>query len=124
MNFLAHIYLSGNNHFLKLGNFIADAVKGKTYSKYPLEIQQGILLHRKIDSFTDHHPIFKKSVSRLFPTHRHYSRVIIDIFYDHFLAKEWNTYSNIPLNTYINDFYSLLNDNYEYLPKRIKAFFT
>lgn len=80
MNFLAHIYLSAEIDELKIGNFIADSVKGKAYLKFPEMIQNGIILHRGIDSFTDGHPIVRKSTHRLFPFYSHYSGVIVDIF--------------------------------------------
>lgn len=122
MNFLAHIYLSGDDPELKIGNFIADSVKGKRYLDYPNRIQQGITLHRKIDSFTDTHPIVKKSVSRLFPKYRHYSTVIVDILYDHFLANNWTEYSETPLEEYTKTFYELLHEYHEILPKQIQNF--
>ena len=86
MNYLAHIYLSGTHTELRFGNFIADAVPGKQYAVYAKGIQEGILLHRAIDTFTDRHHIFRKHSKLLFPDFRHYSRVIVDMFYDHFLA--------------------------------------
>ncbi|WP_109298729.1 ACP phosphodiesterase [Aquimarina sp. AU474] len=122
MNFLAHIYLSGQDPELKIGNFIADSVKGKKYLDYPTRISQGITLHRKIDSYTDSHPIVKKSASRLFPKYGHYSSVIVDILYDHFLAANWADYSNIPLDEYIQEFYNLLHEYYEVVPKKIQDF--
>ena len=94
MNFLAHIYLSGNNDMLKIGNFMADSVRGHHYLDYPDEIRKGILLHRYIDTFTDAHPIYRKSKHRLHEKYGHYSGVIMDIVYDHFLAKNWNNYSD------------------------------
>lgn len=123
MNYLAHIYLSGNNEDLKIGNFIADSVKGKDFIHYPQGIQHGIILHRAIDTFTDVHPVFRKSASRLFPNFRHYNGVIVDVFYDHFLASNWEQYSTEPLGKYILDFYSLLEKNYDILPKRVKSFY-
>lgn len=122
MNFLAHIYLSGNNDDLKIGNFIADAIKGKKYKEYPLKIQQGILLHRQIDSFTDKHPTVRISKKRLHSRYRHYDGVIIDILYDHYLAKNWSNYSEISLHEYAQNFYSLLNSNYTILPEKIQHF--
>lgn len=115
MNFLAHIYLSGNNDMIKIGNFMADGIRGNDYLKFPDEIRKGIMLHREIDTFTDAHPIFRKSKHRLHERYGHYSGVIIDIFYDHFLAKNWETYSSIPLATYINTFYKLLDTNFKLL---------
>ena len=120
MNFLAHIYLSGKNDSLKIGNFIADGIPGNKYTYLPIEIQKGVLLHRQIDSFTDAHLIVRASKKRLHPRYRHYDGVIIDILYDHYLAKNWSTYSDIPLNTYAQQFYGLLKSNYELLPDKIK----
>ncbi len=122
MNFLAHIYLSGDNDQIKIGNFMADSIKGKKYRKYPEEIQNGIILHRAIDYYTDTHPVFKQSTKRLFPTYGHYSGIIVDIFYDHFLAANWNKYSRTPLKEYIQEFYSLLETNLEILPSKVRNF--
>lgn len=120
MNFLAHIYLSGNDEGLIIGNFIADSIKGSKYTAYPLSIQRGILLHRAIDFFTDSHPIVRASTKRLHKHHSHYSGVIVDMFYDHFLAKNWKDYSEEPLETYISSFYEMIQFNYEILPARVQ----
>ncbi len=120
MNFLAHIYLSGNNKKVTIGNFIADGIKGKDYKKYPKEIQIGILLHREIDTFTDAHKTVRKSTKRLHKKYSHYSGVIVDILYDHFLAKNWNSYSNVPLDSYVEEFYDTLKGNFDILPTRIQ----
>ena len=122
MNYLAHIYLSGEDEQLKIGQFIADSVKGKKYGFFPDRIQQGIILHRAIDTYTDLHPIVKKSVHRLFEPYSHYSAVIVDILYDHFLAANWSDYSDIPLEKYAAIFYELLNKNYKILPLRVQQF--
>lgn len=123
MNYLAHIFLSGEDTDLIIGNFIADAVKGKDHRKFPKRIEQGILLHRSIDSFTDHHPLVFQSSHRLFPYFRHYSAVIIDVLYDHFLADNWSDYSSKNLETYAKNFYQLIDSNEEQLPQRVKNFF-
>ena len=120
MNFLAHIYLSGENELITIGNFFADGIRGKKYKQYPSEIQVGIKLHREIDTFTDAHPFFRQSTKRLHKAYSHYSGVIVDIFYDHYLAKNWSDYSNIPLEEYIQNFYKTLNENFEILPERFK----
>ncbi len=122
MNYLAHIYLSGEDEQLKIGNFIADSVKGRKFIGFPEKVKNGIILHRAIDTFTDSHPVVKKSVHRLFPVYSHYSAVIVDILYDHFLAANWSNYSNVPLEKYVAEFYELLNENFEILPKRVKDF--
>ena len=120
MNYLAHIYLSGDNNLVTIGNFIADGIKGKSYKKYPKAIQTGILLHRNIDTFTDAHQTVRQSTKRLHEKYGHYSGIIVDILYDHFLAKNWSKYSNVPLNEYVDIFYDSLEANYELLPLRIQ----
>ena len=122
MNFLAHIYLSGDNDLRKIGNFMADSIKGKKYLKYPPEVRNGIILHRAIDYYTDTHEIFRQSTQRLFPRYGHYSGIIVDIFYDHFLAANWPDYSEIPLNEYTQEFYKLLDIHYDLLPSKVKSF--
>jgi acyl carrier protein phosphodiesterase len=118
MNFLAHLYLSNSNENILIGNFIADAVKGRKFNDYPKEIKAGILLHREIDNYTDTHPIVKISKRRLHERYHHYDGVIIDILYDHFLAKNWKKYSEIPLKVYAKNIYTFLENNNEILPLR------
>ena len=119
MNYLAHIYLSGNNNNFTIGNFIADFIKGNKYKHLPKEIQKGILLHRQIDSFTDAHKIPRKSKRRLHKRYGHYNGIIIDILYDHFLAKNWKQYSKISLIETENNFINLMYKNVELLPKKV-----
>lgn len=121
MNFLAHIYLSEENDLIKIGNFMADGIKGRQFENYPSEIQKGIILHRFIDTYTDSHPIFRKSTKRLHENYHHYSGVIIDVFYDHFLAKNWRNYSDESLADFTNRFYQSLRDNYDFLSDRAKG---
>jgi acyl carrier protein phosphodiesterase len=122
MNFLAHLYLSGDSSELLIGNFIADAVKGKEYQKYSEGIIKGIKLHRKIDGFTDQHPIVHRSVERLRPAYSKYSPVITDIFYDHYLAANWHQYSPTPLNIYARDIYKLIMEHLDMMPSRVQRF--
>lgn len=120
MNFLAHIYLSGDNPKVKVGNFMADSIRGKRYEDYPQDYKNGILLHRAIDTFTDAHPTVRKSTKKLHANYSHYSGVIVDIFYDHFLAKNWQDYCKQPLDIYVEEFYDLLQEHYPILPMNIK----
>lgn len=120
MNFLAHIYLSGENEPLKIGNFMADSIRGSSYLDYPEDLKNGILLHRYIDTFTDAHPIYRKSKHRLHEKYGHYSGVIMDIVYDHFLAKNWNRYSEIKLEDYAADFYRLMFNNFDILTEKVQ----
>ncbi|MFC4096672.1 acyl carrier protein phosphodiesterase [Euzebyella saccharophila] len=120
MNFLAHIYLSFDDEEITIGNFIADSIRGNKFDHLPEKVQKGILLHREIDTFTDSHQIPKISSKRLHKNYSHYSRVIVDIFYDHFLAKNWQNYSDIPLASYVESFYDLLETHYPILPTGTK----
>ena len=105
VNFLAHLYLSGDNDEIMVGNFIGDFVKGNRLNNFSPEIKKGIQLHRAIDHFTDTHDVVKVSKLKLRPEFRHYSPVIADVFYDHFLAKDWLKFSKIPLLKFTEDFY-------------------
>lgn len=119
MNYLAHIYLSQNNNEIKLGNFFSDFIKGNNYKHFSKEIQNGIYLHRQIDSFTDAHKLVRVSKRRLHERYGHYDGIIIDILYDHFLAKNWNDYSKVPLKEYEDDFLTLLENNLDILPEKV-----
>jgi acyl carrier protein phosphodiesterase len=121
MNFLAHIYLSGNNDLIKIGNFMADGIRGNDYLQFPPEVIKGVLLHRQIDTFTDSHPIYRKSKHRLHSKYGHYSGVIMDILYDHFLAKNWSNYSDEKLEDYVANFYISLEKNYTILSEKTKS---
>ena len=122
MNFLAHLYLSQNNTNIMIGNFIADHIRGNNYLSFSKDIQQGIFLHREIDTFTDAHEVVRKSKRRLHERYRHYDGVIIDIFYDYFLAKNWADYSDIPLETYTKDVYDLFSSISDDLPVKSQNF--
>lgn len=120
MNFLAHAHLSGKNHEILFGNFIADAVKGKDFERFEKDIQIGIKLHRKIDSYTDSHPIFKTTLNKIRKDFGKYSGIVVDIYYDHFLAKNWNDYHNVDLKQFAKMVYSILKKRYLLLPARTK----
>ena len=118
MNFLSHIYLSGDSDLIKIGNFMADGVRGNKHLELHSEIQKGIILHRTIDTFTDAHPVFRQSTKRLHANYHHFSGVIVDVFYDHFLAKNWNLYSDEKLEDYVDNFYNSLNTNHDLLTEK------
>jgi acyl carrier protein phosphodiesterase len=125
MNFLAHIYLSGDNDEIKIGNFFADWVKGKQESwnsKYSENIKKGIIIHRFIDTFTDNHEIPRKSSKKFREKYGHYAKVVTDIVYDHYIAYNWHLFSNIELEKYAYDFYKLLIKNFFVLPSQVKIF--
>jgi acyl carrier protein phosphodiesterase len=122
MNFLAHIYLSGNNNEIRLGNFMGDYIKGGEHKNYPTLVQRGILLHRKIDSFTDSHPIVRHHNALFHFRYHKYAGVVTDIIYDHFLAHEWHKFSDIDYNEYIEFIYEWLLEYVDSMPLEMKKF--
>ena len=119
MNYLAHLVLSGKNEDVLFGNFIADAVKGKEYKKFNASIQKGILLHRFIDDFTDHHPKCLAGKRRMYAKLPKVSGILLDILYDHILLKNWEKYFSIEPDKFINSSYELLDAKIEHMPERI-----
>lgn len=121
MNFLAHIYLSGDDDDIKIGNFLGDFVKGRlnklTNAQYSSGVIKGMALHREIDFFTDTHPIVKQSIDRLQPKYHKFSGIVIDMFYDHILATNFNQYSSISLVEYAQKFYDLLERRKAEIPE-------
>lgn len=121
MNFLAHIYLSGDNPGIMVGNFIGDFVKGRNLlQQFEPDVARGIELHRVIDEFTDHHPVVRESKIRLRPKYRHYAAVIVDVFYDHFLSKYWDQYHPQPLTDFTRDTYKTIEARWEILPADVR----
>lgn len=118
MNFLAHLYLSGDHKKIALGNLIGDMVKGDAWKNYEHDIKTGLLLHRAIDEFTDAHPIFKHTTTLIKPHFNRYAGIVADIYYDHFLAAHWQKYSNRELSVFVQEIYILLIKNYLTLPPR------
>jgi acyl carrier protein phosphodiesterase len=123
LNFLAHTYLSGCNEEVIVGNFMGDYVKGRSYLQFPDQVKKGILIHRDIDTFTDMHPITRRNKLLIAGKYHKYAGIIIDIFYDHFLASLWERFSNLPLNDFVSRTYDLLKRNYKALPSAIKKWF-
>ena len=120
MNFLAHIFLSCEREELLIGNFLADYLNNKQVRQYPEAIQQGVRLHRAIDSYTDNHPEVLKGVRRLYEPHGKYASVIIDVFYDYLLSFNWRRYSDQPLPEFTQEVYQVLQDNMEIMPPGLK----
>lgn len=120
MNFLAHLLLSNNDDDIMVGNFIADSVRSAEYGQFKPEVVEGIKLHHKIDFFTDNHSIVLESKERLRPTQSKYSPVVVDILYDHFLAKNFHQYSDVPLEKFAANAYALFNRRWDELPKGVQ----
>jgi acyl carrier protein phosphodiesterase len=93
VNYLAHIFLAEDTVESQLGNFLGDFLKGEDRNRFPEEVQRGIAAHLKVDVYTDQHPVFKQSRTRLRPERQRFAGIIVDIFYDHFLARNFSDYS-------------------------------
>ncbi len=120
MNFLAHLFLSGDRPEVLAGNLMGDFVKGKLDGRFPAGIERGIILHREIDSFAGGNRHFLRSKRRLDPFFGHYRGVLIDLFYDHFLAAHWEDYADVPLSVFISDAWRVLCKHREFLPHRLR----
>ena len=120
MNLLAHAYLSYHSDSLLIGNFIADFVKGNRYQEYESGIAKGIILHRYIDDFTDRNPVFLKSKRRISEKYRHFSGVVIDLFYDHYLARDWQEFTGGDLEEFSLRVYRILESRSDIFPERAR----
>jgi acyl carrier protein phosphodiesterase len=120
MNYLAHMYLAGDDDASVIGNFIADHVRGSDIETYSPAIQQGIRMHRAVDSFTDSHAVVRDSIMRLRPGYRKYAGVVVDMFYDHFLSAGWSGYCSQSLEAFTEERFRVLLENQETFPERAK----
>ena len=122
MNYLAHLFLSCQDDDLLIGNFIADSIRNKEVATYHPAIQQGIRLHRKIDSYTDNHPIVRQSTRRLHPYHHKYAPVVIDVFFDNLLVNNWALYTDESLPDFAQRMYQTLIDRQSDLPLKMQKY--
>ena len=119
MNHLAHALLAADAPLLLAGNLAGDFVKGRLDHLPPTPLMAGIRMHRGIDAYTDRHPVWLRSRRRVEP--RRVSGVIVDIAYDHFLARHFASYSDIPLEEFAARTYRILLDHQSLLPPRLRA---
>ena len=106
MNWLAHVYLSKPEIEFRLGNLLADLVKNRDRAAMSATFLEGVRQHQAIDAFTDFHPIVHRSRARFGGGYRHATGILVDIFYDHFLALDWERYSTEPLEAFTTQLYS------------------
>jgi len=122
VNHLAHAYLAGDNPAMVLGGLLGDYVKGRLSRQFEPEVMHGIRLHRKVDAYTDAHPMTRASRNCFAPPWRRFAGIIVDVCYDHFLARHWPRYAEIPLDEFSERVYRVLLDNHHRLPPRLQAF--
>lgn len=121
MNLLAHLLLSCEDEDLMIGNFIADFIRNKEVANYSETIQKGIFLHRKIDTFTDTHPLFRQGTKRLHSEHGKYAPVILDVLYDYILCQNWDQYSTISIIDFTQKAYEILTRRLHELPQKLQT---
>lgn len=121
MNFLGHLYLSGDEPLVIVGNFMADEVKGRDLSRYHRDLQRGIRLHRTIDSFADTHPLQRTGRARLRIHTGRYSGVVMDMFHDHLLATDPVRWRKEPLPVFAERMYTLLQHNQHHMPPAVRT---
>lgn len=119
MNHLAHFLLSGKNPDMIIGNFITDYIRKSEVGSFTPAIQQGIQLHRFIDSYTDSHLLTKECVSQMRKSQGKYTPVVMDICFDHLLAINWSNFSDSSLREFTTEIYQLLVDREAQLPLRL-----
>lgn len=124
MNYLAHFLLAGPDDELRLGALLGEVVKGRV-ERYSApgttdRLRTGIRLHRTIDSFTDAHPIVRRSKQRIVERYGRASGVVVDLFYDHVLAREWATHGVDALDTFVAGVYDTLYDHLSRVPRHAR----
>lgn len=118
MNYLAHLHVGGQRPAQLLGSLYGDFVKGSLAGRFAPELEASIRLHRRIDAFTDQHPLIKTALARFAPGHRRYAGIALDVFFDHCLARNWSQYADMPLDDFTGKVYGLLAAESE-LPERL-----
>lgn len=116
MNYLAHLHLADQTPDSLLGNVLADCIKGNELSSFPPSICTGVLLHRQVDSFTDRHPVVQRSICRISRKWGWFSGILIDVYYDHVLARDWLRYAIEPLRHFVDRVHLSFLDGIEHVP--------
>jgi len=116
MNWLAHLFLSEATPEFRVGNLLPDILSAPELKGLPAEFQRGIVCHRQIDAFTDSHPIVRSSLALVSPPFRRFSGIMMDLFYDHFLACDWAMYSDATLEEFCAAMYASFDEMQAHLP--------
>ena len=120
MNHLAHAFLSDGTTASVLGSLMGDFVKGPLDDRYAPDVTRGLLLHRRVDSYTDGHPIVAGSRARIGRERRRFAGILVDMFYDHFLALHWMRFADVPLEQFTARVYTILLEHRSMLPDRLQ----
>jgi acyl carrier protein phosphodiesterase len=122
MNYLAHLFLASDKGNARLGGLLADFVRGDAKQQYSADIQFEIHVHRLIDAYTDSHYVVLNAKKLVEEKKRRYMGIVLDVFYDHKLAQNWNTYSSLSLLEFAQQIYRLLKDDTFPLPRAVRGF--
>ncbi|SEA15636.1 ACP phosphodiesterase [Microbulbifer marinus] len=122
MNYLAHLLLSGSDPDWRLGGLLGDFVKGPLRGERPAAIEAGIRLHRRIDATTDAHPAYRDALTRLDPRWRRYAGILLDIWFDHLLNRQWSHWHDQPLESFCDQCWQDFHARSRYIPPRAQAF--
>lgn len=120
MNYLAHLFLADNTPEALVGAMLGDFVKGAAKNNYTPLIQRNIELHRSIDAYTDAHPVVRAAKAMITPERRRFAGILLDIFYDHYLAKHWARFSPLALPAFTQQVYAALQTHHALLPERLQ----
>ena len=123
MNTLAHLYLSGDDPALLLGNFIGDSVRGTEFAQLETSVQAGVIMHREIDRYTDSHPVVKALCQLMRNDFGRYATVVADVFMDHFLARDWSRFHHQSLERYTDWVHRTLDPQLKNCPDRSQRYF-
>ncbi|MSU76578.1 MAG: DUF479 domain-containing protein [Gemmataceae bacterium] len=123
MNWLAHVYLAESDIEARLGNLLADLVKGPDRRTMTASFTRGMRLHQAIDIFTDAHPVVHRSRARIYGDYRHFTGILVDVFYDHYLALDWDRYAAEPLDAFTARLYADIRAHPITLPADAQAAF-
>jgi acyl carrier protein phosphodiesterase len=116
MNWLAHLFLSEPSPAFRIGNLLPDLARPTALTGLSADIMRGIHQHRRIDAFTDSHPVVRRSIARVGPEFRRFGGIFVDIYFDHFLSREWGTLSNIPLTDFTEEIYGSFEGHRDEIP--------
>lgn len=120
MNWLAHLFLSQSNGEHRLGNLLGDIMKSKERTNLASRFRSGLECHLLIDTFTDSHQVVRRSKRRINIQHRRYSGILIDVFYDYFLARNWQIYASVDLACFTQEVYASLLEPLDLMPIRVQ----
>jgi len=122
VNFLAHLHVAPDEPGWQVGGVLADLVKGPDVAALPPAVRAGVVLHRQVDAFTDSHPAVVRAISRIGPEWGWFSGIIVDIYFDHILARSWPRYSDEPLRAFADRMYAVLETGLPHLGDEARGF--